>query len=196
MSEAIVKIGRPDSWWNRKVPIMQISFIVVALLVGFYTWLAYGDLIHSTVWGVRHRRMASFRGQTLQVPWFWQEEDWANYNEFELTRSYSGFTVPSKVTVKYEDSAPRDVQKIVERLRSSAQANKIPGWFYNDYEGDDFSRGHYLCLEQGAKGTAILAVDCFSRDGHWSVRIFGLKQTRREFQMILRGVDSMGTPTK
>jgi hypothetical protein len=197
MLEAIVKIGRPNGWWNRKVPLARISLIVGLLLAGLYVWSAYGDLIGSIAWGVRHRRTVSFRGQTLQVPWFWREEKWINYNEFELTRSYSGFAIPSSVTVRYENSGPGDVQKRLERMRiNNAQALKVPGWFYDDYEGDNFSKAHYLCVEQGVRWSPIQAVDCFSRDGRWSVRMFGLKQTRREFEMILRGVASMGNPTK
>jgi hypothetical protein len=197
MLEAILKIGRPDGWWNRKVPIARISLAVGVLLVGLYVWGAYGDSIGSIVWGVRHQRTATFRGQTLQLPWFWREEEWTNYNEFELTRSDRGLAFSSSVTVTYENSAPGDVQKSVERMKNNnAQALKVPGWFYDNYEGDDFSKTHYACLEQGFKWSPILSVDCFSRDGRWSVRMFGSKQTRREFEMILRGVASMGNPSK
>jgi hypothetical protein len=170
---------------------------VGVLLAGLYVWGNYGDLISSIVWGVRHKRTVSFRGQTLRVPWFWREEEWTNYNEFELTRRYRGFAIPSSVTVRYENSAPGDVEKRVELMKSNnAQALKVPGWFYDDYEGDDFSRTHYMCLAQGFKWSPILGVDCFSRDDRWSVSMFGLKQTRPELQMILRGVASMGNPTK
>lgn len=192
-----MKIGRPDGWWNRKVPIARICLVVGVLLAGLYVWGNYGDLISSIVWGVRHKKTVSFRGQTLQVPWFWREEEWTNYNEFELTRSYRGFAIPSSVTVRYENSTSADVQKRVEMMKSNnARAIKVPGLFYEDYEGDDFTRTHYMCLAQGLKWSPILGVDCFSRDGRWSVMIFGLKQARPEFQMILRGVASMGNPTK
>jgi hypothetical protein len=192
-----VKIGRSDGWWNRRVPIVRIFFIVGVLLAGLYVWGAYGDLIGSIVWDIRHQRMVSFRGQTLQVPWFWREEEWINYNEFELTRGYRGFAIPSSVTVRYENSTPGEIQQRVEIMKNNnMQTLKVPGWFYGDYEGDDFSRTHYTCLEQGLRWSPILAVDCFSRDGRWSVRMLGLKQTRPEFQIILRGVASMGNPTK
>jgi len=192
-----VKIGRPDSWWNRRVPIARICLIVGVLLAGLYVWGAYGGLIDSVAWGVRHQLMASFRGQTLKVPWFWREEEWVNYNEFELTRPYGGFVVPSSVTVRYEDIAPGDVQKRMEIMkRNNAQAlSRVPGWFYDDYKGDDFSRTNYVCLEQGLMRSSIFAVDCFSRDGRWSVRIFGSRQSQSEFELILRGVASMGNPT-
>jgi len=155
-----VKIGRPDGWWNRKVPIARISLIVGLLLAGLYVWGAYGDLIGSIAWDVGHQRTVSFRGQTLQVPWFWREEEWTNYNEFELKRNYRGFAIPSSVTVRYENSAPGDVQKRVERMRSNnAQTLKVPGWFYDDYEGDDFNRTHYACLEQGLRWSPFFALD-------------------------------------
>jgi len=192
-----VKIGRPDSWWNRRVPIARISLIVGALLVGFCLWVVYRDLIASIVWGVRHQRTASFRGQTLQVPWFWREEEWTNYNEFELTRGYLRPAFSSSVTVRYENTAPSDVQRRVESKRNvHARMPQVPGSFYGDYEGDDFSRAHYVCLDEGFTWSPLLIVDCFSRDGRWSVGMFGLKQSRREFEMILRGVASMGNPTK
>jgi hypothetical protein len=193
-----LKIGRPDGWWNRHVPIARMSLVVGVLLVGLYVWGAYGDLIAAIAWGVRHQRTASFRGQTLQVPWFWREEEWTNYNEFELTRSHRAIAIPSSVTVRYENIAREDVQKRVEIMKSgnARAAAKLPDWFYGDYEGDDFSKTHYMCLEQGVSDSPILAVNCFSRDGRWSVMMLGPKQTQAEFQMILRGVASMGSPTK
>lgn len=192
-----MKIGRPDGWWNRKVPIVRISLIVSALVVGLYSWFAYGDWISGIAWGVHHQRTASFRGQTLQVPWFWREEEWTNYNEFELTRSYRGLAFSPTVTVRYENFAPGDVQRTVESMRNlNARRPQMPGSFYGNYEGDDFSRTHYVCLDQGSIWSPILIVHCFSRDGRWMVDMIGSKQTRSEFEMILRGVASMGNPTK
>jgi hypothetical protein len=193
-----LKIGRPDGWWNRRVPIARIALVVGVLLAGLYVWGAYGDLISSIIWGVRHQRTVSFRGQALRVPWFWQEKEWTNYNEFDLTRSYGGFTSPpTSVRVRYENSAPSDIQKRVERMLSqNAQTVKLAGYFYNNYEGNDFTKAHYVCLEQGLTWSPTLGVNCFSRDGRWIVIMFGSKQTLSEFETILRGVASMENPAK
>ena len=192
-----MKIGRSDGWWNRRVPIMRISLLVVVVLAGFYVWGAYGDLIESVVWGVRHQRTVSFRGQTLRVPWFWREEVWTNYNEFELTRSYSGLAFSPTVTVRYENSASENVQGEVDGIRKLyARISQVRGSFSGDYEGDNFSKTHYVCLEKGAKPTPVIFVTCFSRDGRWMVRMIGLRQSLPDFEMILRGVASMGNLTK
>jgi hypothetical protein len=195
-----LKIGRPDRWWNRKVPIARISLAVGVLLAGLYVWGFYGDSIRSIVWGIRYQRTASFRGQTLQVPWFWREKTWTNYNEFEVTRQYGGLAFSSDVTVRHQNISPEDVQRTVGRMKrmsdESAQKFQIPDLFYKDYEGNDFTRTHYLCMERGLSGSPMLFVECYSRDGRWNVSIVGLKQTRSEFEMILRGVASMGNPSK
>jgi hypothetical protein len=195
--ETILKIGRSDGWWNRKVPIVRISVIAGVVVCGFYVWAIYGDLIGSVAWGIRHQRMASFRGQSLQVPWFWKEEKWANYNKFELTRSYGAVAFNSFVTVRYENSAPDDVQRKVDTLsKIYARISQQSGSFYGDYEGDDFIKTHYACLENGASSSSVIFVTCFSRDGRWMVSMTGLQQSRSEFEMILRGVASMGNPSK
>jgi len=195
-----VKIGRPDAWWNRRIPIGRLCLAMGVVLAGLYVWLAFGDLISSTIWGVRHQRTASFRGQTLQVPWFWREKTWTNYNEFELTRPYGGLAFPSDVTVRHQNISPDDVQRTVERMKrmsnESAQKFQMPNLFYKDYEGDDFTRMHYLCMERGPSGSLTLFVECYSRDGRWNVSIIGLKRSRSEFETILRGVAFMGNPSK
>ena len=195
--EMSVKIGRPDGWWNRKVPIGQISLMTGALLFGLILWLIYGDFIGSVLWGIRHQRTANFRGQTLQVPWFWREKEWTNYNEFELARIYREPRLNSLVTVRYENSSPENVPKQVERMReTNARLSSVPGYFSGDYEGNDFSTAHYVCLNLGYKWSPILIVDCLSKDGRWNVSMFGMQQSRSEFEMILRGVASMGNPSK
>jgi hypothetical protein len=99
--------------------------------------------------------------------------------------------------VRYENTTLDDFQKRVERMReANARPFPVPGRFSNDYEGDDFSRTHFICLDQGFSWSPMLHVNCFSRDGRWSVSMLGLQQTRPEFEMILRGVASMGTPSK
>jgi hypothetical protein len=197
MLEAIVKIGRPDGWWNRKVPIARISLVVGVLLAGLYVWGNYGDLIGNIVWGVRHQHTAIFRGQAIRVPWLWREDEWTNYNEFELTRASREPAFISRVTVTYENSAPGDVQEKVRIMRSqNARLSQVPGWYYGDYEGDDFSKAPYVCLNTGFKSLPNLIVNCLSRDGRWRVDMFGSKQTRSEFEMILHGVASMGNPAK
>jgi hypothetical protein len=197
MLEAILKIGRPDGWWNRKIPIVRIIVIAVAVVCGLYVWAAYGDLISSIVWGVRHQRMANFRGQTLQVPWFWREEEWANYNEFKLTRSYAVPTLSPTVTVRYENSGPDDVQRKVNNVRDGyARMAQLSNSFRGRYESTDFSNEHYVCLDYGSNLSQFLIVNCFSRDGRWSVQILGMQPSRSDFEMILRGVASMGNPSK
>ena len=127
-----MKIGRPDAWWNGKVPIVRISVIVGVVVCGFYGWVIYGDLISSVAWGIRHQRMASFRGQTLQVPWLWREEKWANYDEFQLSRSYGALALGPTVTVRYENSGPDDVQKEGEQrqrgVRADSSATRLFLW--------------------------------------------------------------------
>jgi hypothetical protein len=195
-----VKIGQPDRWWNRRVPIARIGLIVVVALVSFYFWVFYGDLIGNVLWGVRYQRTASFRGQTLQVPWFWREEEWTNYNEFDLSRASRDPRLFSSVTITYENITPSDAQRRVELMRHQftqlPQMSRVSGYFYGNYESDDFSRAQYLCLDQGFKWSPNLRVTCFSRDGRWRVAMFGSNQTRSEFEIILHGVASMGNPTK
>jgi hypothetical protein len=193
----ILKIGRPDGWWNSKVPIGRMILVAGVFLAGLFVWGAFGDLIGSVVWGIRHQHTASFRGQTLQLPWFWREEEWINYNEFELNRSYGRLAIPSSVTVRYENIAPEDIQKRIEIMKSDfAGVVKVSGWFDDDYEGDAFTKTRYVCHEKGYTWSPVLIVNCFSRDGRWSVDMLGSRQTRLEFEMILRGVASMGDPTK
>lgn len=195
-----MRIGKPDAWLNRKIPIVRICIAVGVVLAGLYLWAAYGDLFSSVVWGIRNQRTVSFRGQTLQVPWFWRQEEWINYNQFELTRQYGGFALSSNVTVRYQNISPGDVQGVVEtRKRTAKEAEQmfhIPGLSYNDFQGDDFTRAQYICLKSGLISSPMFYVDCYSRDGRWNVSISGLKRTRSEFEAVLRGVASMGNPSK
>jgi hypothetical protein len=189
-----MKIGRPDGWWNRKIPIARIGLITVALFLGFYIWAAYGDLIGTVLWDIRHQRNASFRGQSLRLPWLWREEEWTNYNEFNLKRNRCRLDLPALVTVTYEGATPGDMERMWLSMKSLLvnPPSSVPGWLNPEYEGDDFNRTRYACFQRGA----ILSVNCFSRDGRWIVNFFGSRQNLPEFEMILRGVASMGNPTK
>src|ERR1700760_15707 len=115
-----VKIGPPEAWWNRRVPIGRISLVAIALLVGLYIWSAYGDWVGNAIWGIRHQHTASFRGQALRLPWFWREERWTNYNEFELRRQYSDLAFTSNVTVRYEKVSPSEMQRLFETMRKTS----------------------------------------------------------------------------
>jgi hypothetical protein len=193
-----MKIGRPDGWWNRKIPIARIGLIAVALFLGFYIWAAYGDLIETVFWDIRHQRTASFRGQTLRLPWLWREEEWTNYNEFNLKRNRGRLDLPALVTVTYKGVTPGDMEKMWEFMKAHpiSSSPALPGWINREYEGEDFSRTHYVCLDAHFTWSPVLILNCFSRDGRWTVNFFGSRQSLSEFEMILQGVASMGNPTK
>jgi hypothetical protein len=193
-----MRIGRPVGWWNRKIPIARIGLIAVALFLAFYIWAAYRDLIWTVFWDIRHQRTASLRGQTLRLPWLWREEEWTNYNKFDLERNRGRLNLPALVTVRYEGVTPGDMEKMWESMKTHriSRPPSEPGWIDREYKGDDFSRTRYVCFEMGFTWSPNLMVDCFSRDGRWTVNFFGSKQSLSEFQIILRGVASMGNPTK
>ena len=48
-------------------------------------------------------------------------------------------------------------------------------------------------MDNGSNWSQFEWIICFSRDGRWHVLMTGLKP---DFEMILRGVDAMGTPSK
>jgi hypothetical protein len=193
-----MRIGRPDGWWNRKIPIARIGLIAVALFLGFYIWGAYGDLIGTVFWDIRHQRTASFRGQTLRLPWLWREEEWKNYNKFDLERNRGRLDLPALVTITYEGAKPGDMERMWLSIKNHLvnPPFSVPGRLNPEYEGDDFNRTRYVCLQNGSNWSPILWVQCFSRDGRWTVDFFGSRQSLPEFEMILRGVTSMGNPTK
>jgi hypothetical protein len=92
------------------------------------------------------------------------------------------------------------MQRLCEMMRKNsnefAQKHQNFGFLYRDYEGEDFTKTHYMCLERGLDSLPTLFVDCYSRDGRWVVSLIGLKRTRSEFETILSRVVSMGNPTK
>ena len=81
-------IGDQKRWWNRRVPILRICAVLGIALFGFLVWVFYGEFFQNIAWDLRYHRAASFRGQSLQVPWLWREEVWTRYSEFELTRNH------------------------------------------------------------------------------------------------------------
>jgi hypothetical protein len=181
-------------WWNRRVPILPIGAVAGFALLGLLIWARYGDFAQNAHWSVRHQRTASFRGQKLQLPWFWREKEWTNYNEFELTRSYSGSLLDSSVTATYENFAPADVQKKIDALQGLfAKLSQRQGGVT---ERDDFTDPHFVCMDEKSRLSQFLFETCLSRDGRWRVTTIGLKPSRPDFEMILRGVASMGTPSK
>ena len=188
-------IGDQRRWWNSHVPILRIGAFFGVVLLGFLVWVFCGDFIQTAVWSVYHQRTAKFRGQTLQVPWFWQEEVWTNYNEFQLSRSRLLWPISStSVTVLYENLSPTDLQKEIDAMRAlDAKLTHHPG----DYFDPDASiNPHFVCTDNGSSRSEFEWIICFSWDGRWSVRMLGQKQDRSDFASILRGVDAMGTPSK
>jgi hypothetical protein len=142
-----MKIGRPDGWWNRKIPIARIGLIAAALFLGFYIWAAYGDLIGTVLWDIRHQRTASFRGQTLRLPWLWREEEWTNYNEFNLKQSRGRLVLPASVTVTYEGATPGDMEKMCLSMKSHLvnPPSSVPGWL-NPSTRATISTGHDMSV--------------------------------------------------
>jgi hypothetical protein len=188
-------IGNQTRWWNRRVPILRICAVLGIALFGFLMWVFYGDFIQTVAWDLRYHRTVSFRGQALQVPWLWREEEWTKYNQFELTRSRLLWPIiPTSVTVLYENLSPADLQKEIDGMRAlDAKLTHYPGDYFDPDASID---SHFVCTDRGSSRSDFEWTICFSRDGHWSVRMLGLKQDRFDFEMILRGVDAMGTPSK
>jgi hypothetical protein len=187
-------IGNPSRWWNRRVPIFLIGAFCVVALSALFVWAFCGDFIHSIAWDLLNRRTATFRGQTLQVPWFWQEEKWTNYNEFELTRPYLLTPFPSSVTASFMNASQADVGRKIDTMRGgyAKLAQSLRGNFNPDASLDP----HFICMGEDASGSQYQVLTCLSRDGRWSVSMMGLKQSIPEFEIILREVNNMGTPSK
>ena len=208
-----MKIGQSDRWWNLEVPIVKISIVVGAAFAALAVWLVYGDLIGDIAWGISHQHNATFRGLTLRVPWRWREEPWTNYNEFEVSRSNGGLAWRASATVYYQNLAPIEAAKIaqLERNLAAESERKVNALIargaktispqpqsgsHHDVHGDDLIEAHYECVNHGLNWSPILTDTCFSRDGRWRVEIIGYEQNRSDLGMILRGVASMGTPSK
>jgi hypothetical protein len=163
-------------------------------LIGFLAFLFCGDFVANAVWSVSHRRAASFRGQTLKLPWLWREEAWTNYNEFDLTRRYVGVALPSTAMVRYVNLSKADVPREIDGFRRlyANLSSKAPG----TYTREDLIDAIFVCEDQGSNRSQILFINCISRDGRWRVTFIGLERSRSNFEMILKGVASMGTPSK
>jgi hypothetical protein len=187
-------IGDQRRWWNREVPILRIGAVAGFAFIVFWTWVLLGDCIQNAAWSIDHQRTASFRGQTLHVPWLWREEEWTNYNEFNLTRSYVGTMWTTRVVVSYKNSAPADVLREVETRRENAA--ELSRRSIDFYERDDVIDPHFICMDSGFKSLPRLFIDCFSLDGRWDVSMRGLDRSRSDFRVILRGVGLMGKPSK
>jgi hypothetical protein len=187
-------IGNQSRWWNRRVPILRICTFTGTAFFGLLLLVNYADFFHDVAWDLRNHRIERFRGQTLQLPWFWREEQWLDYNTFELTRSYGLLTLNPSAVVTYENSAPADVQKKVDMLHgaNTRLSRRLKGLT----ERDDFSNPNYVCLDEEFSGSQYMWMTCFSRDGRWLVDLSGSIKSRSDFEMILRGVDAMGTPSK
>jgi hypothetical protein len=190
-------IGDQKRWWNRRIttlPILRIYAYIGVLLFGFLIWVFCGDFIQTVAWDLCHHRTASFRGQTMQVPWFWREDQWTNYNEFELTRNHVPPSFISSVTVTYEHWTPTDIQKQIDAMRG-LYTKLFPelGSYYND---DASINPHFICMDKETGTSQFVFMTCYSQDGRWMVRMIGLERRSPEFAMILRGVDAMGTPSK
>jgi hypothetical protein len=192
---------------------LPTSIAVVTVLAGMFVWLASGDLIVDFVWGIRHQHTASFRGQTLRLPFLWRKNDGTNYNEFELSRSSTRFQIGSSVTVHYVNSTPEEAARFIELGRKahaerqkkmealidqafSEKASQRPLISNTDFHGDAFTEAHYVCLNDGVIQSRLLTLSCRSRDGRWNVSIWGLDKNLADFEMILHGVASMGNPSK
>jgi hypothetical protein len=188
-------IGEQKRWWNRRVPILRISAFAVAAFLGVIVWVVYGHFIHSVAWDLRYHRTAIFRGQTMQVPWFWEEDEWTKYKEFELTRSHLlRPPFPTSVTISYEHLSPTDIQKEIDGFRAlDAKLTHHPGDYFDPDASID---SHFVCMDRGSSLSEFEWLTCFSRDGRWRVLMIGLTQDRSDFETILRGVDAMGTPSK
>jgi hypothetical protein len=185
-------------WWNRRVPILRICAFsgAVAVLFGLLILVFYGE---NVIWDLRYHRTATFRGQSLQVPWFWREEVWTRYSEFELTRNHLLPNrllpiFPISVTVSYENRSPADLQKVIDGMHAlDAKLTHYPGDYFDPDASID---SHFVCTDRGSSRSEFEWINCFSLDGHWSVQMLGQKQDRSDFDTILRGVASMGTPSK
>jgi hypothetical protein len=173
------------------VPILRIGAFFGVALFGLLLWAFYGEYL---AWDLRYHRTASFRGQSLQVPWLWREEAWTNYNEFALGRNHLLPMSPTSVTVSYESLSPADMQKEIDGFRAlDAKLTHRQG----DYLDPDASiDSHFVCTDKGSSQSEFEWITCFSRDGRWRVVMLGLKRDRSDFATILRGVDAMGTPSK
>jgi hypothetical protein len=179
------------------VPILRICAIIAVAVAAILVWAGYADLIQTIAWDIRHQRTASFRGQTLKVPWLWREEEWTNYNYFELLRTSSDPRETATVSVHYVDSSPEAVPRELENARKlAARLSGGTGGFYGDYTFDEFSKSQYVCVVTGSKWAPTRMIECYSLDGRWSIWMHGTKRSLSDAGTILRGVAAMGNPSK
>jgi len=183
--------GQENRWWRRRIPGKPLLFTAVFLVAATYWWIYWGDSTSALAWDVMHGRTATFRGQSLKVPWLWKKEPWTNYNEFRLTRYGSGPLSPS-VTLEFGRFDPSVMH---DRLKQMRARPSLANWTSEDYEGDDFTLTHYRCVRNGFCHSGLAIVDCFSLDGRWAVHLIGQADTYPDYNQILRGVAAMGDPS-
>jgi hypothetical protein len=153
-----------------------------------YFWIYFGDITTALAWDIVHRRTATFRGQSLKLPWLWKEEQWTNYNEFRMT-DYGSRTLTTFVTVEFGHFDPSVMHERLLQMRS-----RPVGWTSEDYPGDESTRTHYRCVRNGFRSSELSIVDCFSLDGRWAAHLVGPPESDSDFQKILREVAGMGDP--
>ena len=185
-----MRVGIQNRWWNRPIPGKPLLLTVVLLIGTAYFWIYWGDATNALGWDVVHRRTATFRGQTLKLPWLWKEETWTNYNEFRVTKYAPGLLKPS-ITVQFGRFDPSVMHDDWIKIKDQPG---LANWIAEDYQGDDFTQAHYKCVRIGFGHSQVTMVDCFSLDGRWAVHLIGRSEVYPELHQILRGVAAMGDP--
>jgi hypothetical protein len=178
----MITVADPNRPWNR-IRVRGIAIFVVVTIAAFSLWKACEGVVHDIAWDLHNHRAVSFRGQSVQLPWFWSGFAWNRH--LYLVRHHFGPTSPTDVLVTLVNLTPADVQESMDLERLDVP--KSPGFYGEDVSIDP----NFRCFENGSVKPRSLVIRCNSIDGYWSVFLSDADKDREDFRTILHTVAIM-----
>lgn len=195
----MITIGDPTRWWNRtlwhwKLPVRKIAIVLALIFCAFTVWELCGQATLNLAWDLRHNRTASFRGQSIQLPWFWRADEIER--DDIITFRHNGFGLPlhgSFTMIFYEHGVPESVPLAIRNAHDLSIRLQKDGWS----SGDDSIDLRFACIDRTQNGRKVLQINCYSLDGQWSITTTMIDEAdRQEFEQIVHEFAAIGTPTK
>lgn len=195
----MMTIGDRNRWWNRTVwecqfPWRKVGKVLAIIFVAFIVWELCGQATLDLAWGVWHNRTVDFRGQRLQLPWFWRADE-VEHDEFIVFRhTRLGLPLSGSITmIVHEEGSPetaalriRDANDVDVRLQKD-------GWS----SWDDPIDPRFACIDRTPNTRKILQIDCYSLKGQWSITTTMIGEADRpDFEKIVHQFAAMGPQAK
>ena len=180
---------QPTRFWNKPLPIWQITAVTVLLVLALFGWLLFAAQIDDLAWGIRNSHTAKFEGHQMRLPLLWkQTEEPAGMHILDVETSFNRTALPDSILISKDDSSSTAAERIqharesIYRLQGATPELTLP------WQGDLSLSSHYSCLMVPDFVKGHVRINCYSNSSNWTFMYIGDQSRFADAATILRNL--------